>query len=365
MPTEIQAAVLWNVGGPLSVETVTLADPGPREVRIELAASGICHSDLNFIFGKTKSHIPIVLGHEGFGKVVETGSEVTELAVGDTVMPYLIPDCGVCELCRSGLTNVCERMNLNHAVLAPTPLRARAQQLARFVGTATFAQQTVVHEDQVVKVDERADPSLACCLACGYTTGLGAVLKTASVRPGSAVVIFGAGGVGLGAVQGAKRVGASRIIVVDTNPDKERVARELGATEFLDARAESLVEDVRTLTGRGVQYAFECAGRTELYRTALAMLDRSLGGMLVGVGVLPPDDQIVLSPSDLRGVTIKRTLMGSAKRQDVASYVDWFVDGSLVLDGVVSHHLALSEINHGIDLLVSGEAVRVVLDCQR
>jgi len=347
---------------PLRIETVTLADPGPREVRISLKSSGVCHSDLNYLHGVAQHYLPVVLGHEGFGTVVEVGEEVTRVQVGDTVMPFLVPECGVCELCMSGLTNRCQELDFNFMNLGNSPISLKGLGVGNLLNTATFAEQTVVNEDYVVKVNPDADPMLACCLACGVTTGLGAALNTAAVRSGSSVVVFGAGGVGLGAVQGARVAGAKTIIVVDTNPAKEAVARRLGATHFLDASSTELVDQVRSLTGRGAEYAFECVGRPELYPVAADLLDRGLGGLLVGVGVLPPSQTVTLTPAQLSGVTITRSFMGGAKRADVATYVDWLVAGKIDLQDVVSHRLPLDEINRGIELITTGKAVRVVID---
>ena len=226
--------------------------------------------------------------------------------------------------------------------------------IAAFLGTATFAEQTVVHESQIVKVNPAADPSLACCLACGITTGLGVVLKTAAVRPGSSVAVLGVGGVGLCAVQGARLAGAAIIIAIDTNLARESVARSLGATHFLNARSASLADDVRTITGRGVQYSFDCVGQPSVLTQALAILDRGLGGLAVSVGVLPAGAEITLAPSDLTGATLKRSFMGGAKRADVAHYVDWYVEGKLDLDRIVSHRVPFEEINEGFRIVTAG-----------
>jgi S-(hydroxymethyl)glutathione dehydrogenase / alcohol dehydrogenase len=212
-----------------------------------------------------------------------------------------------------------------------------------------------------VKVNPAADPSLACCLACGVTTGLGAVLRTAEVRPDSSVVVFGLGGVGLGAVQGARIAGASTIVAVDTNPAKEAVARKLGATHFLDARSPELVADVRALTTIGADYVFDCVGRASVYLTGMEMLVRGWG-LLVGVGMAPVTDTFTVAPPQLSGITLARSFMGDAKRADVARYVDWFVEGRIDLTDIVSHRIALDEINEGYALLEAGEAVRVVVE---
>lgn len=361
MPVEIKAAVLYEPNTPLKVESVLLADPGPHEVRIALQATGLCHSDWNYMTGYSKHYLPVVLGHEGLGVVREIGSGVTAVAVGDTVIPYLVPDCGECELCQSGVTNNCEQLKLDHSELGETRLSRAGQPIASFLGTATFAEQTIVHERQVVKVNSAADPAVACCVACGVTAGVGAALNTAQVRPGSTVAVFGLGGVGLSAVQGAHLAGAMTIVAIDTNQSRESVARSLGATHFLDARSPSLFEDVRAISRRGVQYAFDCVGRPAVLKQALAIVDRGLGGVVVSVGVLAAEDELIITAPELHRTTIVRSIMGGAKRADVAQYVDWVVEGKLNLDPIVSHQIPLEDINEGYAMMAAGDAVRVVV----
>jgi S-(hydroxymethyl)glutathione dehydrogenase/alcohol dehydrogenase len=353
---------LEQAGRPLQVQTLTLADPGPHEVRVRLLATGLCHSDLNFMTGDARHLLPVVLGHEGVGVVAEVGSAVTGVTVGDTVIPYLVPDCGVCDLCRSGVTNNCRTMHRDFLTPRYTPYSRDGRPVGNLMGVSTFAEQTVVHQTQVVKVNPLADPGLACCLACGVTTGIGAVLNTARVRRGSAVVVLGLGGVGLGAVQAARLAGAFPILAVDTNPGRKEVAHRLGATHFIDAGAGDVAAAIRDITHGGADYAFECAGRASLYATALQALKGGAGAMLVGVGIVPADDDLHIRPSQLTGTTITRSFMGNAKRSDVAQYVDWYVDGLIDLSEIVSHRVALDEINEGYDLIRSGEAVRVVVE---
>jgi S-(hydroxymethyl)glutathione dehydrogenase / alcohol dehydrogenase len=361
MSSTIRAAVAFGAGEPLQLRELDLASPGPREVRIRMRATGLCHSDLHFIQGLAAHYLPAVFGHEGMGEVVEIGSEVTQVAVGDTVIPYLVPDCGECDWCRSGLTNRCRRIRADWSVLEPSPLSLDGVPIANGLGTATFAEETVVPEIQVVKVDPRADPRYACCLACGVSTGIGAVLKTADVRPGSSVVVFGLGGVGLSAIEGARLAGASLIIGVDVNESKREVAQRLGATHYLDARSETLVEDVREITGGGAAYVFDCVGRAAVYRQAVAMLNRGWG-VVVGVGMAPISDKLELSPAELAGIVLKRTFQGDAKRADIARYVDWYVEGRIQLDDIVTHVIPFDRINEGFELMTSGQSVRVVVD---
>jgi S-(hydroxymethyl)glutathione dehydrogenase / alcohol dehydrogenase len=360
MSSTIRAAVAFEAGKTLEIRQLELADPGPREVRIRMRATGLCHSDLHFIQGLAAHYLPAVFGHEGMGEVVEIGSEVTQVAVGDTVIPYLVPDCGECEWCRSGLTNRCKRIRGDWTTLDRSPLSLDGVPIANGLGTATFAEETVVPEIQVVKVDPRADPLRACCLACGVSTGLGAALTTAAVRPGSSAVVFGLGGVGLSVIEGARLAGAGQIIGIDINAAKSEVAERLGATHYLDARSETLVEDVRAITG-GAAYVFDCVGRAAVYRQGVAMLDRAWGQM-IGVGMAPLTDKLDMSPAELSGVVLKRTFQGDAKRADIARYVDQYVAGEIHLDEIVTHIIPFDQINEGFELMTSGKAVRVVVD---
>jgi S-(hydroxymethyl)glutathione dehydrogenase / alcohol dehydrogenase len=362
MPTQVKAALLIEPNQGLQIETMMLADPGPHQVRIKFLATGICHSDLNFVDGAAKHYLPVVLGHEGIGTVVEVGSDVSSVAVGDTVIPFPVPDCGTCELCLSGLTNECESLRFDHDDASRSPLSVEGKAVGVLMKIGSFAEQAVVNEEQVVKVDSRADPVLACCLACGVTTGLGSVFKVAQVRPRSRVAVFGIGGVGLGVIQGARLAGATTIIAIDSNPTKEGIARDAGATHFLDPGAPGFADAVTEIAGRGVDYAFECVGKPALYNVASSILDRRLVGTLVGVGVLPTDSTVTFTPNELRGMRVLRSMMGGAKRADVAEYVRMFVDGRINLDHAVSHRLPLSKINEGIAAIHDGSAMRVVVD---
>ena len=361
MPVTTRAAIAFAANKPLEIHEVTVADPGPGEVMIRLLATGLCHSDLHVLDGKTMMQFPLILGHEGVGEVTAVGEGVTEFAPGDRVIPFMVPDCGECGFCRSGRTNLCAK--LEGRWRSPnTPFSLDGAPLRPFLGIGSFAETTVVRADMVVKVDAAARPDHACCIGCGVTTGLGAALISAKVTPGSSVVVIGAGGVGLSVVQGAKIAGAGKIIAIDTNPAKAEVARRLGATDFIDStQVEDLGVEVRKLTGMGADFAFECVGLPALAKQALELTNPAWG-LAVNVGVLPAGEQLTTSPNSLMfGRRWAGTLMGGAKRQDVARFVDMYVAGEFGLDELVSHRLTHEDINRGFDLMRSGGSVRSVV----
>lgn len=363
MPRTVRAAIAFAQNQPLELRNVTLADPGPGQVLVRFLASGLCHSDLNVLEGKagTNHRFPMILGHEGIGEVVEVGVGVTEFVSGDRVIPFLVPDCGECVFCRSGRTNFCvefqRRMGATESVFS-----LDGEPLNTFVGIGSFAEMTVVPADMVVKVNPAAAPDQACCVACGVTTGLGAALITAKIFAGASVVVFGAGGVGLSVIQGARIAGASKIIAVDTNAAKRDVAVGLGATDFIDPRqVDAIVPHLVGLTGMGADFAFDCVGMGELAEQALLCVNPAWG-MAVNVGVYAAGTELKAYPMTLMmGRRWTGTFMGGAKRQDVARYVDMLVNGEYSLDQLVSHRLKLEEINRGFDMMHSGEAVRSVV----
>ncbi|RJG00656.1 alcohol dehydrogenase catalytic domain-containing protein [Noviherbaspirillum sedimenti] len=361
MPVTCKAAVAFGPNEPLQIRVIEVADPGPKEVMVRLAATGLCHSDLSMMEGKGNVTFPIVFGHEGFGEVVACGEGVTEFEVGDTVIPYLIPDCGECFFCKSGRTNLCVQFGARRQ--SPwTPFSLDGKPIATFMGLGTFAEITVVKEDMLTKVDSKAPADYACCIGCGVTTGIGAALNTAQVKPGSTVGVFGVGGVGLSVVQGARLAGAGRIIAIDMNPAKEEVARRMGATDFVNAKeVDNLVSHLFQMTGMGLDYAFECVGSPKLMALALEATNPAWG-LAVNIGVVEAGKELTTLPNTL--VTGRRwtgSLMGGAKRQDVSRYVDMFMRGEIKLDDLVSHRLDLEEINHGFDMMRSGESVRSVI----
>jgi S-(hydroxymethyl)glutathione dehydrogenase/alcohol dehydrogenase len=344
----------------MELHEVELMDPGPNQVMIRLLATGLCHSDLHVLDGHSSSQFPLVLGHEGLGEVISLGEGVADFAIGDRVIPFLIPDCGACSFCRSGRTNLCvefgARLQRGHA-----PFLLHGKPIKAFAGLGTFAEKTVVMADMLTKVHPAARPDHGCCIGCAVTTGLGAALITAKVTPGSSVAVFGAGGVGLSVIQGAKLAGASRIIAIDKNPAKEVVARTVGATDFLIPNEKGVVAQVQALVGAGVDFAFECVGSPVLAEQALEA-SHPAWGLSVCVGLMSTGSRLTAQPmSLLTGRRWTGSLMGGAKRQDVARYVDMYVAGEYDLEPVVSHRLSHNEINRGFEMMRNGESIRSVV----
>jgi S-(hydroxymethyl)glutathione dehydrogenase / alcohol dehydrogenase len=362
MPRQVRAAVCFAVNEPQRIVEVTLADPGPGQVLVRLIATGLCHSDQHVLDGAHRTALPIILGHEGIGEVVEVGEEVRDFAVGDRVIPFLIPDCGKCAFCLSGRTNQCVEFMARMA--APTtPFSLDGQPINQYMGIGSFAEMTVVHADMLTKVSKRAAPSQACCIACGVTTGIGAATISAKVSPGASVAVFGAGGVGLSVIQGARLAGAATIIAVDINDAKRAVAQEMGATHFVNSRdVGDAVAEVRRLTGTGADFTFECVGIPALARQALEASNPAWG-VSVCVGIMPTGAELSTLPYNLMsGRRWTGSFMGGAKRADVARFVDMFVAGDYSLDALVSHRLTLDDINRGFAMMKSGEAVRSVVE---
>jgi S-(hydroxymethyl)glutathione dehydrogenase / alcohol dehydrogenase len=362
MSRSVRAAVAHGQRSALVLEEVRLADPGPTEVVIEMKAAGICHSDLSFINGERDwSDYPLVLGHEGAGIVVECGSAVTSVKPGDHVIPMGIPECGVCPACMSGKTNLCDEY---YATDTGRPFQLGLRRMRGFCELGTFADQIVVREMQVAKIRSDAPLDVVCCLGCAGATGLGAALFTARVERGTSVVVFGLGGIGLNVVEGARLAGARQIIAVDTNPAKEARARTAGATHFVDPRSVTgdLVGHLRELTGGGADYSFECVGNAALLRQAVECSRRGWGTTVM-IGVPAGNQDIAIRP---RAILEGRKLMGSylgniKTRSQLPQLVDWFMDGKLALDSLISHRIELPQINEGMRLLASGEAVRTVV----
>jgi S-(hydroxymethyl)glutathione dehydrogenase/alcohol dehydrogenase len=361
LPTKVRAAVTHGVNQPFRIEDVVLADPGPAEVRIRMLATGLCHSDLHCLTGDTAMQFPAVLGHEAIGEVVELGEGVEAFGIGDHVIPFLMPHCGKCVLCKSGQTNTCIEMLNRHYPAVPR-FTLNGEPLSVMAGLGTFAEQMVVPVDMLAKVEKGLRADHACCIGCGVTTGLGASLIAAKVTPNSSVAVFGAGGVGLSVIQGARLAGASTIIAVDTNPAKEAVARKLGATHFVNpAQCDNVVGEVFKLTGFGADFAFECVGVPGLALQALESANPAWG-LALNVGIMPDSTQLTFEPRALQGG--RRwggTAMGGARLKDVAHYAELYRTGEINLDDLVSHRLTLDEINHGFDLMRSGQSVRSVI----
>lgn len=361
MSTKTRAAIATGLNEPLQIVELDLADPGPGQVMLRMLASGLCHSDLHAMDGKLVQRFPFVPGHEGLGEIIALGEGVTDFAIGDRVIPYLIPQCGRCSFCQSGRTNMCVEYRARRNS-ERTPFSLNGEPVAYFMELGTFAEKTVVWADCLVKVPDNSPPDHVCCIACGVTTGLGSALIRAKVTPGSSVAVIGAGGVGLSVVEGARIAGAGRIIVIDTNPTKEAVARESGATDFVNpTEVGNVVEHVVNLTGMGVDFAFECVGNVNLIRQALEMTHPTWG-MAMCVGVVPEGQTTSLAPNTLyAGRVLTGSLMGGAKLQDVGRFVEMYLAGDYSLDHIVSHRLSLEEINKGISMMQTGEGVRSVI----
>ena len=359
----MKAAVIRGVGEPLTIEDVTLAEPGPNEVLIRVAAAGLCHSDVRHMTGDYATDFPTVLGHESAGVVEATGERVTHVAPGDHVITSLSVFCGVCSNCRDGRSNLCEDRDVTRrGAHEPPRLSMNGEALYQFLDLSSFAEQMLVHEHAVVKVKSEIPFEHAALIGCGVATGLGAVLNTAKVRPGNTVVVIGCGGVGLSAVQGARIAGATMIAAVDRVAHKLEIAAGVGATHTIDAASDDPVNAVMKLTGgRGVDHAFEAIGSTTTAEQAFAMLRR--GGTATLIGLIPEGQHIRL-PGDafIDEKRIQGSNMGSNRfRVDLPRYVDMYLDGRLRLGEMVTERLDLAEINEGFDRMRTGRVARNVI----
>lgn len=355
-----RAAVAWKANEPMEIMEVDLAPPGPGQVLIEMKATGLCHSDLTVLEGKVaRFPFPLVAGHEGAGIVLECGEGVTEFGPGDMVIPSPIPQCGKCHFCRSGRTNICEAQWL----VAPSPISLNGQSISAFSGTATFAEHAVIHQQSLAKVRLDAPAASACYVGCGVMTGVGAALKSGGVTPGSTVAIFGLGGIGLNVLQGAKIAGARIIIGVDINADREAVGRQFGMTHFVNPKVESdPVGAIHKLTGGGADFTFECVGNEHLVKQAVDA-SHPCWGRGVAVGIASSGKPLELDPrSFITGRVWTGSLLGGERpKEAIPRLIDWYMDGFLKIDELISHRIAFDEINHGFDMMRSGEAVRTVV----
>ena len=360
---DIRAAVAFEVNGPFRIETIQLRAPGPGEILVKMAATGLCHTDLTVLEGHLPQPFPIVLGHEGSATVVECGPGVTDLAPGDHVIPYSMPECGRCRGCRTRHNNYCDDLYPDLRS-TDTPFSLNGKPLARFASLGTFAEYSVIKSTHLAKVRKDAPLDLLCLVGCGVATGIGSVLNTARVTPGSTVVIIGLGGIGLNVVQGARLADAGRIIAVDVNPDKESAARRFGATEFVNPKplGEALAQHLLALTAGGGDFVFECAGTSALQSLAFAVTHPGWG-VCTMVGAPPADQLFSTSPLSLiAGKTITGSSLGGVKgRSELPQLVDWYVEGKIRLDDLVSHRLTLEQINDGYDLMRRGQSVRAII----
>ncbi|MEG4022554.1 S-(hydroxymethyl)glutathione dehydrogenase/class III alcohol dehydrogenase [Microcoleus sp. S13C4] len=366
---KVKAAVARSAGQPLSIETVDLDGPRAGEVLVEIKATGVCHTDAYTLSGADPEGLfPAILGHEGAGIVAEVGPGVTSVKVGDRVIPLYTPECRNCEYCLSGKTNLCQaiRITQGQGVMPDGTSRFSldGQKLYHYMGTSTFANYTVLPEIAVAKIREDAPFDKVCLIGCGVTTGIGAVINTAKVEPGSNVVVFGLGGVGLNVIQAARLVGANMIVGVDMNPDKREMAEKFGMTHFVNPREVEgdLVPYLVDLTKGGADYSFECIGNINVMRQALECCHKGWGVSVI-VGVAGAGQEISTRPFQLvTGRVWKGTAFGGAKgRTDVPKIVDWYMDGKIDIDSLVSRVMPIEQINEAFDLMHKGKVIRTVL----
>jgi S-(hydroxymethyl)glutathione dehydrogenase/alcohol dehydrogenase len=366
---KVKAAVARSAGKPLSIETVDLDGPRAGEVLVEIKATGVCHTDAYTLSGADPEGLfPAILGHEGAGIVAEVGAGVTSVKVGDRVIPLYIPECRNCEYCLSRKTNLCQaiRVTQGQGVMPDGTSRFSidGQKLYHYMGTSTFANYTVLPEIAVAKIREDAPFDKVCLIGCGVTTGIGAVINTAKVEPGSNVVVFGLGGVGLNVIQAARMVGANMIVGVDLNPDKREMAQKFGMTHFVNpGEVEGdLVPYLVDLTKGGADYSFECIGNINVMRQALECCHKGWGVSVI-VGVAGAGQEISTRPFQLvTGRVWKGTAFGGAKgRTDVPKIVDWYMDGKIDIDSLVTQVMPIDKINEAFDLMHKGQSIRTVL----
>ncbi len=366
---QVRAAVAHKAKEPLSIETVELDGPKAGEVLVEIKATGICHTDAYTLSGADPEGLfPAILGHEGAGIVVDVGSDVTSLKKGDHVIPLYVPECRTCDYCTSGRTNLCQAIRVTQGKgLMPdgtSRFRIGKEPLHHYMGTSTFAQYTVVPEIALAKVRADAPFDKICYIGCGVTTGVGAVINTAKVRPGSTVIVFGLGGIGLNVIQGSRMVGASMIVGVDLNPARETLARKLGMTHFVNPKTVKgdLVAHLVELTGGGADYSFECIGNVQTMRQALECCHKGWGESTI-IGVAPAGAEIATRPFQLvTGRVWRGTAFGGAKgRTDVPKIVDWYMSGKLNIDDLITHTMPLDQINEAFDLMHEGKSIRSVV----
>jgi len=364
-----RAAVAYKAGEHLAIETVDLEGPRAGEVLVEIKASGVCHTDEFTRSGADPEGLfPVIFGHEGAGVVVDVGPGVTSGAKGDHVILLYTPECRQCKSCLSRKTNLCTaiRATQGKGVMPDGTSRFSlgGEKIHHYMGCSTFSNFTVLPEIAVAKIRKDAPFDKVCYIGCGVTTGIGAVINTAKVEPGATVVVFGLGGIGLNVVQGARLVGANMIVGVDLNPARETLARKFGLTHFVNPKdaAGDLVAHLVELTGGGADYSFECVGNVELMRQALECTHRGWGVSVI-IGVAGAGQEIRTRPFQLvTGRVWKGTAFGGARgRTDVPRIVDWYMEGKINIDDLITHTLPLSDINRAFDLMHAGESIRTVV----
>jgi S-(hydroxymethyl)glutathione dehydrogenase/alcohol dehydrogenase len=366
---EIKAAVAHEAGKPLQIETVDLEGPKAGEVLVEIKATGVCHTDEFTLSGADPEGLfPAVLGHEGAGVVVAVGPDVRNLEEGDHVIPLYTPECRECKSCLSRKTNLCTAIRSTQGQgLMPdgtSRISLNGEKIYHYMGTSTFATHTVLPEIAVAKIREDAPFDKVCYIGCGVTTGIGAVVNTAKVEPGSNVVIFGLGGIGLNVIQGCRMVGADKIVGVDINPDKKPLAKKFGMTHFVNPNEVEgdLVPYLVDLTGGGADYSFECIGNVNVMRQALECAHRGWGESII-IGVAGSGQEISTRPFQLvTGRVWRGSAFGGARgRTDVPKIVDWYMAGKIEIDPLITHTMPLEKINDAFDLMHEGKSIRSVV----
>ncbi|OGT56493.1 MAG: S-(hydroxymethyl)glutathione dehydrogenase/class III alcohol dehydrogenase [Gammaproteobacteria bacterium RIFCSPHIGHO2_12_FULL_63_22] len=366
---KVRAAVAYQSGAPLVIENVDLEGPKAGEVLVEMKATGVCHTDAYTLSGADPEGLfPTILGHEGAGVVIEVGAGVKSLKPGDHVIPLYTPECRECEYCLNPKTNLCQAIRSTQGQgLMPdgtSRFSMGGKKLHHYMGTSTFAQFTVVPEIALAKIREDAPFDKVCYIGCGVTTGIGAVIYTAKVEPGSKVVVFGLGGIGLNVVQGARLAGADMIVGVDLNPGRRAMAEKFGMTHFVNpAEVEGdLVPYLVNLTKGGADYSFECIGNTKVMRQALECCHKGWGTSVI-IGVAEAGAEISTRPFQLvTGRNWRGSAFGGARgRTDVPKIVDWYMDGKIDIDSLITHTMPLEKINEAFDLMHRGESIRSVI----
>ena len=366
---KVRAAVAVEPGKPLAIEEVELAGPREGEVLVEIRATGVCHTDAYTLSGRdSEGRFPSILGHEGAGVVVEVGPGVRSVAPGDHVIPLYTPECRQCKTCLSGKSNLCTAIRATQGQgLMPdgtSRFSLRGRPVFHYMGTSTFANYTVLPEIALAKIRKDAPFEKVCYIGCGVTTGIGAVVNTAKVEAGARCVVFGLGGIGLNVIQGLRMVGADQIVGVDTNPAKRPLAERFGMTHFVNpAEVEGdLVQHLVALTEGGADYSFECIGNVKAMRQALECCHRGWGESIV-IGVAGAGEEIATRPFQLvTGRVWRGSAFGGAKgRRDVPRIVDWYMDGKIQIDPLITHELPLERINEAFELMHAGRSIRAVI----
>ena len=364
-----RAAVAWGPGQPLTIEELDLLPPRKGEVLVRIVATGVCHTDAFTLSGKDpEGKFPAILGHEGGGIVEALGEGVTSVAVGDHVIPLYTPECGECKFCKSGKTNLCQAIRATQGQgLMPdgtTRFFKGGKPIYHYMGTSTFSERTVIPEISLAKISKDAPLEKVCLLGCGVTTGLGAVAKTAKVKAGDTVAVFGLGGIGLAVIIGAAMARAGRIIAIDINPDKFEIARQLGASDVVNPKDynKPIQDVIIDMTGGGVDFSFECVGNVKLMRSALECCHKGWGESVI-IGVAGAGEEICTRPFQLvTGRVWRGSAFGGVKgRTELPGYVQRYLDGEFELDTFITHTMGLEDINKAFDLMHEGKSIRTVI----